>query len=508
VLDNTGSKGFDSPTLMSRLKEATNCALNILLNGAADCAAATMTATTPLATSVPNTKIAIIPFTSMVNVGTGMKMTLGMDLTGASSISNDNFDTDDTDSTPYTAAVDRFALYDALTNVDWEGCVESRPYPYDTNDTPPTTGVADTFFVPTFAPDNPDSGGFTNNYINDVPGSCPALHTATFSWTQTKYSCNKDASASGGFNTRKNNYDTGTCSGGAAMTDSYATTINGVTTTTTTAPSPLPPTTLDSNTGSLITESYARIAGSGPSGWTNQRVMTWSYTMSARERQERKCKYTGAASLSGKDGPNGDCPTNAITPLTNVKATINAAITAMTPQGFTNIHQGAIWGLHVLTNTVPFTEGLPSTTATYKILLVMTDGENTVDNYDTSDLNYAEGYMAYGYPGPYVSGGTSYNGRIFSGTAPTAGEPNTETEVTAAQDARAVAACNSAKALGITVYAIGLATANTSNPAKVQQMLKDCSNGTGYWFFPSSNSELVDTFKTIAAQLADLRLAK
>jgi hypothetical protein len=296
---------------------------------------------------------------------------------------------------------------------------------------------------------------------------------------------------------------------GAAPTNVYETTINGVVTTTTTAPSPLPPTTLDSNSGTLITESYSRPSGSGPSGYTNQRIMTWSYTMSARERQERKCKYTGSASLSGKDGPNGDCPTNAITPLTNVKATINSAITAMSPQGFTNIHQGAIWGLHVLTQSVPFTEGLPSTSATYKIMIVMTDGENTVDNYDTGDLNYAEGYMAYGYPGPYVaSPGTSYNGRIFSGSAPVAGEPNTEAEVTAAVDSRVVASCNSAKALGITVYTIGLATANTSNPAKVQQMLKDCSNGTGYWFFPSSNSELVDTFKLIASQLADLRLAK
>jgi hypothetical protein len=433
-----------------------------------------------------------------------------MDLTGVSSISNDNFDSDDNDTTAYTAAVDRFALYDALTNVDWDGCVESRPYPYDTDDTPPTAGVPDTFFVPTFAPDNPDSGGFSNNYISDTAAAaCPTPATATFTWTQYKYSCNKDAGVSG-FNNRKNNYNTATCDGSPSVVDSYETTINGVTTTSTTPPDPLPPAVLEGNLGTLITESYARPSGSGPSGYTNRRIMTWSYTMSARERQERLCKYSGSVSLSGgKDGPNGDCPTNAITPLTNVKATINSAITAMSPQGFTNIHQGSIWGLHVLTQGVPFTEGLPSTSATYKIMIVMTDGENTVDGYDNDDLNFADRYMAYGYPGPHVaSPGFSYNGRIFSGTTPTDGEPNTENEVTAAMDWRVVAACNSAKALGITVYTIGLATANTSNPAKVEQMLKDCSNGTGYWFFPSSNSELVDTFKTIAAQLADLRLAK
>lgn len=510
VLDNSGSMGFDSPTRMSKLKEAAQCAVNILLNNVSNCDTATMTATTPLASTISSVKIAIIPFTGMVNVGTGMKNTLGMDLTGASSISNDNFDTDDNEATAFTSAVDRFALYDTLTNVDWDGCVEARPYPYDTNDTAPTPGVPDTYFVPAFAPDNPDSGGYSNNYESDTGGSCPAIQTWTFTWTQNKFSCNKDA-GSGSFNTRKNNYDTGTCSGGGAMTNSYATTNGaGVTTTTSTAPSPLPPASFNNDSGELTAETYTRVSGSGPSGYNNRRVMTWTYTMSPRERQERKCKYSGTVDLgsgwSTRDGPNGDCPTNAITPLTNTKATINAAITAMSPQGYTNIHQGSIWGLHVLTSTVPFTEGLPATNATYKIMIVMTDGENTVDGYDSSNMNKSSGYMAYGYPGaPVASPGTSYNGRIYSTTNPT---PSSDSQVTEAMDARTVASCASAKALGITVFTIGLATQNTSNPAKVEQMLKDCSNGTGYWFFPTNSSELVDTFKTIASQLADLRLAK
>lgn len=37
----------------------------------------------------------------------------------------------------------------------WQGCVESRPYPYDVTDAVPTSGNPATLFVPMFAPDEP-----------------------------------------------------------------------------------------------------------------------------------------------------------------------------------------------------------------------------------------------------------------------------------------------------------------------------------------------------------------
>lgn len=49
----------------------------------------------------------------------------------------------------------------------WQGCVEARPYPYNTNDATPAVGTPATLFVPMFAPDETDqtdsSGRPANN---------------------------------------------------------------------------------------------------------------------------------------------------------------------------------------------------------------------------------------------------------------------------------------------------------------------------------------------------------
>jgi hypothetical protein len=45
----------------------------------------------------------------------------------------------------YTFTTSKFA--------SWQGCVEARPYPYNTNDATPTSGTPATLYVPMFAPD-------------------------------------------------------------------------------------------------------------------------------------------------------------------------------------------------------------------------------------------------------------------------------------------------------------------------------------------------------------------
>ncbi len=77
----------------------------------------------------------------------------------------------------YTYTTSRFA--------SWQGCVEARPYPYNQDDTTPTTGTPATLFVPMFAPDeaghrwrdldhdtatnelNGDTFGYSNNWWAD-----------------------------------------------------------------------------------------------------------------------------------------------------------------------------------------------------------------------------------------------------------------------------------------------------------------------------------------------------
>lgn len=63
--------------------------------------------------------------------------------------------------------VNHFDLFNAM-NVDWAGCVEARPYPYDITDEPPSAARPDTLFVPYFWPDEVDHNGTVrNDYLRD-----------------------------------------------------------------------------------------------------------------------------------------------------------------------------------------------------------------------------------------------------------------------------------------------------------------------------------------------------
>jgi hypothetical protein len=55
---------------------------------------------------------------------------------------------------------------------------------------------------------------------------------------------------------------------------------------------------------------------------------------------------------------------------------------------------------------------------------------------------------------------------------------------------------------------VGLSVNQTSNPTTNTNLLKNCSSGTGYWYFPTAASELTTVFQDIANQLSNLRLAK
>lgn len=70
----------------------------------------------------------------------------------------------------------------------WQGCVESRPYPYNVNDTPTAGGSANTgigvgdpatMFVPMFAPDEP---GNHWKLTQDPDEAAPVTYGAVNSW--------------------------------------------------------------------------------------------------------------------------------------------------------------------------------------------------------------------------------------------------------------------------------------------------------------------------------------
>lgn len=443
VLDNSGSMAWDSR--LTNLKSASKCAINILFYGTCSPGSG--------AVKNANTKVGLVPFNFFVNVGASHANDLWIDKAGKSVIAKDNFDNDDNSSTPFAGPVDRLALYAGMVGQSWKGCVEARPYPYSVNDTAPTPGNPDTLFVPEFAPDEPDSGSYSNNYITDTPNVCNAVTG----------SCTCTISSSSGGGKDKDKED-----GGSSTTSSC---------------------TYTKNDGTVTSGSNVCSCGSYTPGTYTCKVYSSSSGLSDRVRQERLCKYSGASpSYSGSSrGPNAGCPNASIQPLTDNIATLTSKIDAMVADGATNIHMGAAWGFRVLSPGEPFTEGRPYDTATSKVMILMTDGENTY--YTSSNMNGTSYYAPYGY---------LWNGRL--GKIGVDNASSMQTKV----DGLTVETCNNAKAAGITVYTIGLSPPNQAT----KDMLTACASSPKNAYFPAASSELNSVFATIAQQLSQLRIEK
>jgi len=206
---------------------------------------------------------------------------------------------------------------------------------------------------------------------------------------------------------------------------------------------------------------------------------------SGRERQERLCKYNGNIT-SNSWGPNFDCPSTSILPLSDQKANILDAIDDMNAGGATNIHMGAIWGFRVVSPTEPFSEGNPYDPDTMKVMIIMTDGENTM--FSANNMNGAFYYSPYGFPYNERLGAVGWN----------------SAQLRAEMNNRTVESCNNAKAAGVVVYTIGLNPPNVTT----QNMLEDCASSLAQAYFPQQPSELDDVFGDIANQLSALRLAQ
>ncbi len=493
VLDNSASMQQESR--MTNLVAAARCATYILMYSEVQDSGNTCIPA-PGATLVEDVRVGIVPFTMYVNVGAGNANQPWIDRFGQSPLSAQNFDNDDNDATAFVGPVNRLALYDNISNENWRGCVEARPHIatsgangfLDTDDTPPTPGQPATLFVPLFAPDLPEtittlaSNNNLNNYAADHPAACRV--TGVCKWTETKRTCS--------------NYNN--CSGSTTNTYSWVSGRDRPTSCTCASGGPF---LTDTGTGNYTTSNGSRT-------YTRERTCNFQYDavgLSNKELQERLCKYTGNLPfITDQKGPNADCPQQAILPLTDNPAQVINAIDNMVALGGTNIHEGTAWGFRALSPGAPFDQGAPYDEATSKVLIVMTDGENTaynLSNYCSSSaqrsLNGSCYYSAYGYPSNHT-GATPRMGPLATSNANLVNQMNERTLQT----------CANAKAEGITLYTVGLAT-NTvtqSTEAVVRAMLTNCASTSDRARFPSRASDLKETFTAIANDLSALRLAR
>ncbi|MEA2873596.1 MAG: hypothetical protein QOH67_3572 [Hyphomicrobiales bacterium] len=131
-------------------------------------------------------------------------------------------------------------------------------------------------------------------------------------------------------------------------------------------------------------------------------------------------------------------------------------IDAMNPAGNTNVTIGLVWGWHALTKSEPLTQGSDPAPDKDKVILLLTDGDNTQNRWTTS--------------------GSSI-------------------------DARTALACANAKADNIKIYTVRVIDGDAN-------LLRNCATKPNMYYEVSQASELNSVFSSIAQNLANLRIAK
>jgi Flp pilus assembly protein TadG len=145
-----------------------------------------------------------------------------------------------------------------------------------------------------------------------------------------------------------------------------------------------------------------------------------------------------------------------IQPLTDDFEVLRTKVNALNPAGNTNITIGLAWGMALLSSREPFTEGVPpGTKDVTKIIVLMTDGDNTENRWSNSGSTI---------------------------------------------DARTSAACQSAKGSDIVLYTIRLMEGD-------QDLLEGCASGPENYYDVENVSDLVPVFQAIGERLSRLRLA-
>jgi Flp pilus assembly protein TadG len=149
-------------------------------------------------------------------------------------------------------------------------------------------------------------------------------------------------------------------------------------------------------------------------------------------------------------------------PLTDVfedapLQTLRDKITEMTPAGNTNTTIGLVWGWHALTSNLPLTQGAALAPDLDKVIIMLTDGDNTEDRWSTTSSTI---------------------------------------------DDRMRMTCNRLRdTTNIKVYTVRVINGNAD-------LLRDCATKENMYYNVTQADQLNNVFSSIAQQLATLRISK
>jgi len=150
-----------------------------------------------------------------------------------------------------------------------------------------------------------------------------------------------------------------------------------------------------------------------------------------------------------------------VLPLTDIFDTqgftdLNSKVDAMRSSGNTNVTIGLVWGWHALTTSEPLTQGLDPAPDRDKVILLLTDGDNTQNRWTSSSSSI---------------------------------------------DTRTALACANAKAANIKIYTVRVIDGDTT-------LLRNCATKPTMYFEVTQANQLDSVFSSIAQNLANLRIAR
>ncbi len=168
------------------------------------------------------------------------------------------------------------------------------------------------------------------------------------------------------------------------------------------------------------------------------------------------------------------CRVTPLTRLTSTRDTLRTAIRAMRARDNTYIPTGLMWGWRILSPGIPFTDGAPYDGENKKIIVLMTDGRNTVSPSTRWSPNEPAGH------------------RIHRGSSSSTANAKTE-EI-----------CTNVKIEDIIVYTIAFEVTDNN----IRDILSDCAGNGGRYFDAGNAAELQRAFADIADDLQNLRVSK
>lgn len=143
-------------------------------------------------------------------------------------------------------------------------------------------------------------------------------------------------------------------------------------------------------------------------------------------------------------------------PLTTDWTALETMVDTMNPAGMTNVTIGMMWGWHALTPSEPFTQAQADRPDVEKVMILLTDGQNTANRFTTNASQI---------------------------------------------DARTAAVCDNVKKTNIKVFTVRVIEGNAD-------LLRSCASATNMFYDVQVSSQLTAVFSSIAASLSGARLSK